>query len=94
MPPADIRERLGLGERETAHKLVRVRSNEEGEPLWRITSAGPSRHQEGLHEDGTWRRTPRLDIIRENGIELTKVEQVRLAAENAVGADIAAELGV
>lgn len=90
VPPADIRQRLGLGDGETAHKLVRVRSNEEGEPFayyvsWTI----------GITKGFTKKKlekTPRLDVIRENGIKLTKVEQV-LSAEGASG-HIAGELGV
>jgi GntR family transcriptional regulator len=90
VPPADIRERLGLSDNETAHKLVRVRSNEEGEPFayyvsWTL----------GISKGFTRKileKTPRLDVIRENGIQLTKIEQV-LSAEGASGY-IADELGV
>ena len=80
VPPAEIRQRLGLGERETAHKLVRVSSNVEGEPYayyvsWTIgiTQGYTKNHLE---------KTLRLDVIRENGIRLTKIEQV-LSAESA-----------
>lgn len=80
VPPADIRERLGLRENETVSRLVRVRSNEEGEPFayyvsWTV----------GITKGFTKRKlekTPRLDVIRENGIRLTKIDQV-LSAENA-----------
>lgn len=80
VPPADIRDRLGLRDNETAHKLVRVRSNEEGEPFayyvsWTI----------GISKGFTKRileKTPRLDVIRDNGISLTKIDQV-LSAESA-----------
>jgi len=90
VPPADIRERLGLGDRDTAYKLVRVRSNEEGEPFayyvsWTV----------GINKGFTKRileKTPRLDVIRDNGIALTKIEQV-LSAESASGR-IAEALGV
>jgi len=90
VPPADIRERLGLGDTDTVHKLVRVRSNEEGEPFayyvsWTV----------GISKGFTKKvleKTPRLDVIRDNGIKLTKVEQV-LSAESAKG-HIADELGV
>ena len=90
VPPADIREALGLSEGETVHKLVRVRSNEEGEPYafyvsWTV----------GITKGFTKRileSTPRLDVIRENGINLVKIEQT-LSAENA-SARIADELDV
>jgi len=80
VPPADIRDRLGLRDNETAHKLVRVRSNEEGEPFayyvsWTV----------GISKGFTKRileKTPRLDVIRDNGISLTKIDQV-LSAESA-----------
>ncbi|NCF72073.1 MAG: UTRA domain-containing protein [Gammaproteobacteria bacterium] len=80
VPPAEIRQRLGLGERETVHKLVRVSSNVEGEPYayyvsWTI---GISRGYTKNHLE----KTLRLDVIRENGIKLTKIEQV-LSAEIA-----------
>ena len=80
VPPAEIRERLGLSERETVHKVVRVSSNVEGEPYayyvsWTIgiTQGFTRNHLE---------KTLRLDVIRENGIKLTKIEQV-LSAEIA-----------
>ena len=90
VPPADVREQLGLGDEDTAHKLIRVRSNEEGEPYayyvsWTIgvTKGFTKRNLES---------TPRLDILRDNGIQLTKVEQV-LSAENA-SVPISSELDV
>jgi len=82
VPSADIRERLGLGEGDTVHKLVRVRSNEEGEPFAYYVS-----HTVGIRKGFTKRileKTPRLDVIRDNGIRLTKIEQV-LSAESAAG---------
>lgn len=80
VPPADIRKILGLKERQTVHKLIRVRSNEEGEPYayyvsWTIgITKGYSRQ--------SLETMPRLDVIRENGMRLTEIEQV-LGAENA-----------
>lgn len=90
IPPADIRDRLGLGADGTAHQLIRVRSNEEGEPYayyvsWTV----------GIRKGFTKRileSTPRLDVLRDNGIKLAKVKQV-LSAENAT-MPIAAELDV
>lgn len=90
VPPADIRERLGLSDNETVHKLVRVRSNEEGEPFAYYVS-----WTKGISKGFTKKileKTPRLDVIRENGIKLAKIKQV-LSAEGA-SAHIAGELGV
>ena len=90
VPPADIRERLGLDESEAVYKLVRVRSNEEGEPFAYYVS-----WTAGIKKGFTktiLEKTPRLDVIRSNGIKLTKVEQV-LSAQSASGR-IADELGV
>ena len=64
VPPADIRERLGLDDHETVYKLVRVRSNEEGEPFAYYVSwtAGISK---GFTKK-ILEKTPRLDVIRQN----------------------------
>ena len=80
VPPADVREILGLGPSDTAHKLIRVRSNENGEPFAYYVSwtLGISK---GFTKSKL-EKTPRLDVIRDNGIRLTKVEQV-LSAANA-----------
>ncbi|MCH9695975.1 MAG: GntR family transcriptional regulator [Gammaproteobacteria bacterium] len=88
VPPADVRTLLGLGERDTVHKLVRVRSNEEGEPYAYYVSwtLGISK---GFTKSNL-ERTPRLDVIRKNGIKLAKIEQV-LSAESA-SVQIASEL--
>ncbi len=80
IPPADVREILNLADGETAHKLVRVRSNEDGEPFafyvsWTV----------GITKGFTKRgleKTPRLDVIRDNGIRISSIEQV-LSAEAA-----------
>jgi GntR family transcriptional regulator len=79
-PPADIRELLGLEEGDTAHKLVRVRSDRDGELFAYYVS-----WTTGIRKGFTKRMletTPRLDVIRDNGIVISKVEQV-LSAENA-----------
>lgn len=90
LPPADIRELMNLSESDLVHKVIRVSSNEEGEPYayyvsWTvgITKAYNKRKLES---------TPRLNLLRENNINLIKMEQV-LGAENASGR-LAAELGV
>ena len=90
VPPAEIRAVLGLGADEAVHQVVRVRSNEEGEPYAYYVS-----YTVGITKGFTKRnieRTPRLDVLKDNGIELTKVEQT-LSAENAT-LPIAEELGV
>ena len=90
VPPADIRRILGLEKDETAHQVVRVRSSEEGEPYAYYVS-----YTVGITRGFTKRimeKTPRLDVLKENGIELTKVEQT-LSAENA-SLPIAEELGI
>ena len=79
-PPPDIQEILGLNAGETVHKVTRVRSNEDKEPYAYYVS-----YTLGISKGFTKKnleRTPRLDIIRDNGIKLTKIEQV-LSAENA-----------
>jgi len=90
VPPADIRERLNLSDGDLAHKVVRVSSNKEGEPYayylsWTV----------GISRSYTKRKlesTPRLNLLRENNINLTKMKQL-LSATSASGR-IAAELGV
>lgn len=89
-PPEDIRARLGLTEGEKVHRLVRVRSNEEGEPYAYYVSwtAGVSKGFTRKNLEST----PRLDVIRKNGIRISKIEQV-LSAENA-SMKIASELDI
>jgi len=90
VPPADIRERMQLSEDDHVHKTVRVSSSEEGEPYvyyvsWTV----------GICKAYTKRKlesTPRLLLLRENNINLIKMEQL-LSATNATGR-IAAELEV
>jgi len=90
IPPADIRERMSLTENDRVHKTIRVSSNEEDEPYvyyvsWTI----------GISRSYTKRKlesTPRLLLLRDNNINLIKMEQV-LSATNATGR-IAAELEI
>lgn len=82
VPPGDVRALLGLDEGGTVHKLVRVRSNEEGEPYayyvsWTVGI------REGFTKENL-EKTPRLDVVRNNGIRIEKIEQV-LSAESASG---------
>ncbi|MDH3612080.1 MAG: GntR family transcriptional regulator [Gammaproteobacteria bacterium] len=90
VPPVDIRERLNLSEGDYVHKVIRVSSNEEGEPYAYYVSwtVGISR----AYTKRKLESTPRLNLLRENDISLTKMEQV-LSAKNASGR-IAAELDV
>ncbi len=93
VPPADIRQTMGLSDGETVHKVVRVRSNEDNEPYAYYVS-----YTVGIRKGFTKRNlesTPRLDILKENNIKLTKLEQV-LSAENAsvrIAEDLGAEPG-
>jgi len=90
VPPAEIRQTLALADNDVAQKVVRVCSNEYGDPYayyvsWTVgVSKGFTRNK---LENNT-----RLDMLRENGIHLTKVKQV-ISAERA-SAPIAGELGV
>jgi GntR family transcriptional regulator len=73
VPPGDIRVDLGLAAGEKADRVVRVRSNEEGEPFayyisW-TTGVSHGYTKEDLESK------VRLDILKENGIEATKIEQ-------------------
>lgn len=89
-PPADIKARLGLKSGEVVQRLIRVRSNAEGEPYAYYISwtAGISR---GFTKRNL-EKVPRLDVIRNNGIKLTKIEQV-LSAESA-SVKVAGELDI
>jgi GntR family transcriptional regulator len=90
VPPADIQALLGLSDGQLVHKVVRVNSNEEGEPYayyvsWTV----------GISRAFTKRKLEskaRVKLLRENGINLTKMKQL-LSAEHA-SARIATELGV
>lgn len=88
IPPADIRSELGLAKGEKAHRVIRVRSSEEGEPFayyisWTVgIKKGFSKRELESHV--------RLDTIKENGLILSKVEQY-LGAE-AANNEVAREL--
>lgn len=80
VPPGDIRSELKLQPGEKAHRIIRVRSSEDGEPFayyisWTV----------GIQKGFTKRELEkgvRLDIIRENGLNLTRVDQY-LGADRA-----------
>lgn len=90
VPSAAIRKVLGIDDDELVHRIVRVRSNDVHEPYAYYVS-----WTTGITKGFTKRnieRTPRLDVFKENGIRLTKIEQT-LSAEPA-SRKVAAELGV
>ncbi len=90
VPPAEVRQILGLGDRDVVHKVVRVSSNADGEPYVYYLSwtVGITRaYTRKKLENHT-----RLDLLQKNGIRLTRVEQV-LSAENA-SLPVAEELDV
>ncbi len=88
IPPADIRAELDLAKGEKAHRVIRVRSSEEGEPFayyisWTV----------GIKKGFSKRELEsnvRLDTIKENGLILSKVDQY-LGAE-AANNEVAREL--
>jgi GntR family transcriptional regulator len=88
--PAEIRQRLNLSDQDTVHKVVRVLSNESGEPYAHYVS-----WTVGITRGFTKRNLEskaRLDILRDVGIRLARVDQV-LSAEPA-STKIAHELQV
>ena len=90
VPPAAIREQLGLSDQDTVRKVVRVLSNEDREPYAHYVSwtAGAT---SGFTKKNLESRA-RLDVLRDCGFKFSKVDQV-LSAENA-SAKIALELQV
>ncbi len=90
VPPAGIRQILSLADRDVAQKVVRICSNEDGEPYayYRSWTVGV---RKGFTKNKLEKHT-RLEMLRDNGIHLTKVKQV-ISAESA-SAPIAEELGV
>lgn len=90
VPPANVRKQLGMGERDTVHKVVRVLSNEQGEPYAHYVSwtAGVTKGFTKCKLESK----ARLDVLRDSGIRLARVDQV-LSAKSAT-AKIAQELQV
>lgn len=80
LPPPEIRALLNLSETDKVHKVVRVSSNEEGEPYAYYVSwtVGISKH----YAKRDLASQPRLKLLQRNGIELTEMQQT-LSAENA-----------
>lgn len=74
VPPGDIRVELGLDEDDTrAHRLVRVRMNENGEPFAHYISWTVG-IKKGFSEKDLQSRV-RYDIMKDSGIEVTRIEQ-------------------
>ena len=88
--PATVRDALNLGSNGKAIKVVRVRSNEYGNPYaYYVSWTLPQRS--GFTKRNIENKT-RLSILKENGVRITRVEQT-LGAENAEF-DVAAHLGI
>lgn len=89
IPPADIRQEFALGDTETAHRLLRVRSTEDEKlPFAYYTS-----WTVGLKNGFTRKlleQTTRFEILRKSGIQIAKIEQT-LSAE-AAKPEVAREL--
>lgn len=90
VPPGDIQVDLGLESGEKAHRVVRVRSSEDGTPFahhisWTIGISS------GFTESELEKRV-RMDILKENGIEVHRIEQTLSAA--AAPDFVARELGM
>jgi GntR family transcriptional regulator len=93
VPPGDIQVDLGLDSGEKAHRVVRVRYSDDGTPFahhisWTvgITSGFTKRELE---------RRVRLDILKENGIEVNRIEQTisATAAQDFIASELGMEVG-
>ena len=90
VPPGDIQVDLGLDPGEKAHRVVRVRSSEDGTPFahhisWTLGI------RSGFTERELEKRV-RLDILKDNGIEVHRIEQTLSAT--AAPDFVARELGM
>lgn len=73
VPPGDIRVELGLQGDDKAHRVVRVRSTEDGEPFAHYISWTVGL-DEGFSNHDLETRV-RYDIMKENGNEVTRIDQ-------------------
>lgn len=74
VPPGDIRVELGLDEKDTmAHRLVRVRMSEDGEPFAHYISWTVG-IDKGFSEKDLQNRV-RYDIMKDSGIEVSRIDQ-------------------
>jgi GntR family transcriptional regulator len=90
VPPASVRRELSLGDTDTALRIVRVHSNEDGVVYSHYVSWTP-----GAGKGFTKRnleRTSRLKLLRQSGIEPARIEQI-LGAE-AASVSVAAALNI
>ncbi len=90
LPPPEIGQQLALPAGQKVHELIRVRSNEDGEPFAYYVSWTAGIRKGYIHKK--LEKTPRLEIFRDNGLQVVKVNQF-LSAENASPA-VANELNV
>ncbi len=93
VPPGDIRVELGLGGDEKAHRVVRVRSSEDGEPFAHYISwtIGLS---EGFSRNDLETRV-RYDIMKENGSVVTRIDQnlTAISAQEFVANELDMKVG-
>ena len=90
VPPGDIRVELGLDRGDKAHRVVRVRYSDDGTPFahhlsWTVGI------ESGFNERELEQRV-RMDILKENGIEVHRIEQTLSAT--AAPDFVARELGM
>ncbi|MEP1444640.1 MAG: GntR family transcriptional regulator [Paraglaciecola sp.] len=88
-PPANIAKEFDLGEGETLLKMTRVRSRQH-EAFGYYSSWSKGLHK--LNDKASIESLTRLEIFRENGIEIKHVKQILSAS--AATPEVAKELGV
>jgi GntR family transcriptional regulator len=93
VPPGDIQVDLGLDSGEKAHRVVRVRFSEDGTPFahhisWTVGISS------GFTERELEQRV-RLDILKENGIEVNRIEQTisATAAQDFIAIELGMKVG-
>lgn len=93
VPPGDIKVELGLDGDEKAHRVVRVRSTEDGEPFAHYISWTVGL-EEGFSTHELETRV-RYDIMKENGNEVTKIEQNlgATAAQDFIASELDMKVG-
>lgn len=93
VPPGDIQVDLGLDSGEKAHRVVRVRYSDDGTPFahhisWTVGISN------GFSQRELERRV-RLDILKENGIEVNRIEQTisATAAQDFIAKELGMKVG-
>jgi GntR family transcriptional regulator len=93
VPPGDIQVDLGLDSGEKAHRVVRVRYSEDGTAFahhisWTVGISS------GFTERELEQRV-RLDILKENGIEVNRIEQTisATAAQDFIASELGMKVG-